>query len=389
MINYYRILGISEDASQEEIKAAFKKQAVKFHPDKHPDKPHMEDKFKEINEAYQILSNEYEKARYDHKLKYQRFSDAPKPHPYSYPGSYRRRPVYNPSRVDYRQNNIATLYAFGITFGIALIVMMGFWLKDAYDEMKLEKLLAERREIYNEARDLYRNEDYEAAFNLMSSLNIFRAEERDMKLFKDNMVDDIIGLGHNNYERESYDEAIYLYELVQKFETQKPLFNLKVQLAEAYKKVNEPLKSIQVYEDLMLREYRMVSALVEIAEIQRDLLEDVESARDYYMRAHKRAVRQYKSFYGEAYSLVINERYVPEEHYHLYTGLADIYLKLNNPEMAIKAADWNKYVWPDSVDAFLISAQAYIQLESPSEACEEFVEARNRGWEGIPTIPCN
>ncbi|MEP5612161.1 MAG: DnaJ domain-containing protein [Cyclobacteriaceae bacterium] len=390
MTNYYHVLGLSQNASAEEIKAAFKKQAVKYHPDKHPDKPQMEEKFKEINQAYQILSDEYEKTRYDLKLEYRKFTGTPKANPYSYPGKPRyRRPVYTPPRVDYRQNTIATLYAFGITFGIALIVMISFWIKGAYDQMQLEKLLVERREVYQQAKDSYGNEDYEGAFTLMSSLNFFRMEESDMKLFKDNMVSDVVAKGNYSFDLGDYDEAIGLYEMVQRFEPEKPFFALKVQLAEAYKKVNDPAKSIKIYEDLMVREYRIIASMVEIAEIRRDFLQDIEAARDYYLDAHQRAVKQYKSFYGEGYPLVINQRYVPESHYDLYTGLADIYLRLNNPEMAIKAADWNKYVWPDSIHAYLISANAYATMEMNDEACQEFIGARNKGWEGIPKITCN
>jgi curved DNA-binding protein CbpA len=388
--NYYHVLGISEVASDDEIKAAFKKQAIKYHPDKHPGKPQMEEKFKEVNQAYQILSDQYEKARYDLKLKYRAFSNIRTPPPYSYAGrpGYRRH-GYSPPRVDYKQNTIATLYAFGITFGIALIVMIGVWIKEAYDTMKLEQLLVERREIYNEAKDLFNSGDYESAFTKMSSLSFFRIEERDMKLFKDNMIDDIITKGNLAFVQDKYDEAIYLYELVQQFEPTKPLFNLKVNLAESYKRINQPEKSIEIYEDLMVREYRIIASMVEIAEIRRDFLKDDESAKDYYLDAHKRAVKQYKSFYGEAYSLVIDERHVPEEHYDLYTGLADIYLRLNNPDMAVKAAAWNKYVWPDSTHAYLISAEAFIITGQYDKACVEFVEARNRGWEGLPSITCN
>ncbi len=390
MTNYYHVLGLSENASQEEIRAAFKKMAVKYHPDKHPDKPRMEDKFKEVNQAYQILSNEYEKARYDLKLQYRKFSTSSTSNPYSYPGKRRYgRPVYTPPRVDYRQNTIATLYAFAITFGIALIVMAGFWLKGEYDEMKLEQLLAERREVYNQAQDSYKKRDYEGAFTLMSSLNFFRIEERDMKLFKDNMVNDIVLEGNQFFDEGNYDDAINLYELVQRFEPDKPFFTLKVQLAEAYKKVNDPAKSIEIYEDLMAKEYRIIASLIEIAQIKKEFLADLESAKEYYLMAHRVAVKQYKSFYGEGYSLVINERYVPSEHYVLYSELADIYLEMGDPDMAIKASDWNKYVWPDSVSAYLTSANAYLVKNDEAAACDEFIGARNRGWEGIPPISCN
>lgn len=53
--DYYKLLGVSKTASQEEISKAFKKLARKHHPDLHPDEPEAEKKFKEFNEAYEVL----------------------------------------------------------------------------------------------------------------------------------------------------------------------------------------------------------------------------------------------------------------------------------------------------------------------------------------------
>ncbi len=63
--NYYKVLGISEEASQEEIKKAFRQLARKYHPDVNQGNKEVEEKFKEINEAFQILSNPQKKAQYD------------------------------------------------------------------------------------------------------------------------------------------------------------------------------------------------------------------------------------------------------------------------------------------------------------------------------------
>ncbi len=63
--DYYEILGISKSASQAEIKKAYRKMAIKYHPDKNPDDKEAEEKFKLAAEAYEVLSDENKKARYD------------------------------------------------------------------------------------------------------------------------------------------------------------------------------------------------------------------------------------------------------------------------------------------------------------------------------------
>ncbi|SDK82002.1 molecular chaperone DnaJ [Methylophilus rhizosphaerae] len=63
--DYYEVLGVNRDASDEEIKKSFKKLAMKYHPDRNPDNPKAEESFKEAKEAYEILSDEQKRAAYD------------------------------------------------------------------------------------------------------------------------------------------------------------------------------------------------------------------------------------------------------------------------------------------------------------------------------------
>lgn len=63
--DYYEILGISKDADANEIKSAFRKLAKQYHPDLNPDDKEAETKFKEVNEAYEILSDPEKRAKYD------------------------------------------------------------------------------------------------------------------------------------------------------------------------------------------------------------------------------------------------------------------------------------------------------------------------------------
>ncbi len=63
--DYYDILGVSKSAPKEEIKKAYRKIAIKYHPDKNPDNPEAEEKFKEAAEAYEILGDDQKRAQYD------------------------------------------------------------------------------------------------------------------------------------------------------------------------------------------------------------------------------------------------------------------------------------------------------------------------------------
>jgi molecular chaperone DnaJ len=63
--DYYEILGVAKSASADEIKKAYRKLALQFHPDRNPGDKAAEEKFKEAAEAYDILSNDEKRAKYD------------------------------------------------------------------------------------------------------------------------------------------------------------------------------------------------------------------------------------------------------------------------------------------------------------------------------------
>lgn len=67
-MNFYEVLGIKQEASQEEIKTAFRTNALKYHPDRNPNNPEAEAKFKEISAAYEVLGDSEKRTKYDQSI---------------------------------------------------------------------------------------------------------------------------------------------------------------------------------------------------------------------------------------------------------------------------------------------------------------------------------
>jgi hypothetical protein len=189
VLNYYQILGISESASSEEIKSAFKKKAVQYHPDKHHGDIAMEEMFKEINAAYQTLSNPYKKSQYDLSLRYGGFKEAtPRPaqRPYGYqPPPF--RPTRHTKRFDSKENIKATFYAFLFAFIIGLIVKTGIWTLEYVRAEEKAEFLAARRAVYDKAQEVYKLGDISNSLGLLDSLGYFDPSESDIRDYKDNI----------------------------------------------------------------------------------------------------------------------------------------------------------------------------------------------------------
>lgn len=185
-LNYYEILGINQNASEEELKSAFKSLAKKYHPDKHAGNPVYEEHFKKINSAYQVLSDPKKRERYNLKLFYQsqkRFNTT-SPSTARPQAPQKQRPAYNPKPVDFtKQQKIK--YGFISLTGIIVFIIGAYFFYNFMNTVTAKEYLKEG--ILNETlnQDALALESYTAAIGYDKSLTeafIRRANLRIKKM---------------------------------------------------------------------------------------------------------------------------------------------------------------------------------------------------------------
>lgn len=387
MTNYYVILGISNSATPEEIKAAFKKLAIQFHPDKHAGDIDMEERFKEINHAYQVLSNPYEKARHDLQLNfgfqqqtYQSYYSSPTAsEAYRPPRPAYARPPYKRRAVNYRENWVATGYAFAFTLVVALLVVMVVGIKSYLDELSREQLMASRRATFVEIKGDYRAGNVDVALQKLNNLGSFFPTEEDIKAYKANLYTSLLFQAEMGFYNREYQRSLFYYELLEIYGERTPL-PLKEHMAEAYLKTNQINQSIQKLNEILIAGYRKMDTYLKLALIHRDELHQMEDARRYFEIASDLAIKSYESVYGRGYMMVLSSKMLPLNHYTLYTGLADIYLQTGDYLKAVKATNWNTHIWPDSASNYLIAARGYNALGESKNACRNLSIARKLGF---------
>jgi len=372
--NHYQTLGVPTAASEEQVKAAFKSLAVQLHPDKHQGNLEMEERFKEINEAYQVLSDPYQKAQFDLKLHYQNFSTSQAQRPgYSSPApAYKHPPGRHRPFVqyDYKGNVKSTLFAFGITFLIALVAMGVSGLHTLYLQNKYEELLVERRGVFDKAQELY-SSNIKESLTILADLAPFKTEEEDMKSFRSEKLEEIIFKGETYYLEKDFEQAIAYYELVDRFSPYRPP-TMKARLAQSYRFIHKPNQSLRLFAELIEDNYQVIATLVQMGEVYRDELEDFESARDYLELARDAAIRQYRSRFGRAYSVVVTSEFIPVDHFYLFEDLGKLYNEMDEPEKSLGASHWMKRVWPDSASAYAIAGKSHELMGNTTLACGEY-----------------
>lgn len=379
MLNYYEILGVAQSATKAEIKAAYKAKAMEYHPDRTFGDETKEELFKQVNDAYQTLSNDYSRSNYDMLLRYgstqtQSTYTAPRHRPRPRP----QGPLYKKVSVTSRENLRATGYAFLFALGIAVIIKIGIFVYQDYQDRQMATLLSERRAIFKDVRSKKEQGQLGESLDLLAGLGRFYLAERDMNDYKEDLLKEIKKQGDKYLAEEEYEKALEMYDLLKEYAIGHSIDYMK-QLAFAYKGMGRVKEAIDIYRTLHLYGYESMDFYYEMGQLYEEGAKLPKQALRYYKICAEKAAASYEITIGKAYPIMINAALIPEQHYHIYMKVAQMHLISGEYQEAVDAVSWTEKIWPDSTYQYHLSALALRQLgeSSASAAVVELAKSIN------------
>ncbi|WP_275951756.1 DnaJ domain-containing protein [Fulvivirga sedimenti] len=394
MQNYYELLGISSTASDDEIKKAYKKLAIRHHPDKNDGNSAAEEKFKQINEAYQVLSNPEKRSRYDFILEYghiaySAFEKAQEPvrkRPPIYPRYARFKDYGGTDFGRHKEYQVDRKYFRDLFLSLGLFVILSgfflgfYWLNDYISHREMLRIREESISRLNEAQEIFSRGDYRTALQEVSTLAVRIPNEERYSEARDQMLNFLRSKAADHFNEGSYDKSVETYVIVKDFE--EPLnLNTWYQIAMCEYKMGEYRKAVHALDYILIRDRNNLSLLLEIAGIYDHNLNEPTEALAYYNDAKALFKKFQATSYGEAFELVMPVDQTPDIYFELFMKRADLNSRLNNIEEAITDCNWAVFLRPTLVAPYMLRARMHLRQQDVRKACADWTKATELGNE--------
>lgn len=399
MLDYYQVLGVNRDADLSEIKTAYKKLALKYHPDKNPNNPAAEEYFKHVNTAYQTLSDAYKKASYDLMLNYsaerasqsQNVSQSPyRRHPQSQERSvydrygkfsWKNAPNYKKAPAYIIDKNYLKIQALTLltVFILASIIMGAYKLNNYYEEQELLEIQKQNELAVQNAKRLFDSGKYIQAINEITRLIREQPIEHMFYEAKENMISSLSKSAIVEFKQEKFSEAIVHLEVLREY--QKPMrISTWEMLATAYYTLEEYRKAVHAYEYILMREENNIELIMKIGDIYLDKLNMTEKAWDYYTEARYKFKEFQNNSYGEAFELVVPLTNFTEEYFQMFYKRGKLNIELEKYEEAVHDFNWAISIRPSYGEPYYLRAICRSGMGNNNRGCDDLSKATENGY---------
>ncbi len=394
MFDYYQILGVAKNADQQTIKVAYKKLALKYHPDRNAGDKNAEEQFKKINEAYQTLSDIEKRNHYDFLLNYSyqttqvytRPTPPPRPESdktvYNRYGKYnwRNAPRYKTAPVykidnNYFRNQVIALVAMLVLSSIAIGIAQ---LNAYFDKQEALRIEQKNNQLLANAQSLYDQRHYRQSLEMIVKLVNEYPIEHKFYQKQDQMLSKLNALAISQFEQKAYLSAVQKLEVLKDF--QRPMrLNTWRLMAECYMQLKEYRKAVHAFDYILIREDSNIDLMLKIADIYQYDIKDYDKAIDYYNEARHTFKKYQSDVYGNAFEFVIKPNEVPEPYFKMFTVRAHLLFDKGEYEEVIKDCNWAIFLRPQRAEMYYLRAQALFKLNNFNRACNDIKRALERG----------
>lgn len=386
MQDFYEALGVSRTASQSQIKAAFKKMAMRYHPDHNPGNKQAEETFKFLNEAYRTLSNPVKRSRYD-----SRFSIITEELNEAYWQEIKRKRYqqWKRSRDNFYRVDRDYFKIQGLAFLVFLIIA-GFCFAVIHTahyyvrQQQMEKWRANSLQL-KQVNGLFGAGKFHDAFSLIRTM-----EEKDPLDFRfgfvrDSLVSALRKRADREFQDKDFSSAVrhYLvlknYEDPVRYETLENMSTCQYYLGN-YKESLEAMKHLhnQMPGNLGL--------IYRIGVINLEKLNNPVEALQYFTLGKKLFKENLSRVYGAAFQIVMNPRDVPDIYYSIFKGRALANMEVGDYEEAVTDCNWAVYLRPQNPEGYYLRAVTYVSKRDFSAVCADIHKARELGSEKAGAI---
>lgn len=388
MNDYYQQLGLTHNAGPAEIKAAYKRLAMQYHPDHNMGDRSAEERFKQINEAYHVLSDPLKKARYDrqfevaHTLPYNA-DPRRRPHPNdpAYGKPRQRQPgaprayYYKIDRNYFRIQGLAVLTFLaiaGLCFGIA------YSIEYFTEKQQLAKWMANTKAL-KQVNGLFADGHFDEAFSLINDLKHKDPTEFRFTFARDSLVGAMGRRVDTLINQGNYGDAIRHLLVLKNYEDPSRLETLrKIALCQYH--LGNYEEALQALKRLHNQEPRNLQLVYQIGMINEEKLGNHQEALQYFDLGKKLFKSNLTEIYGEAFEMVLDPMDAPDIYYQMFLGRAKTNLALERYIDAASDGNWAVYLRRQEPDGYYLRALARLHTDTPRrEACQDLATASQMG----------
>jgi tetratricopeptide (TPR) repeat protein len=379
--DYYEMLGIQKSANADQIRMAYKRLAMKYHPDHNPGSADAEEIFKRVNEAYHTLSDPVKKSRYDAQRS-DSFTIYSENHDYQW--EQRRRRYYQwqyaqqaeqaPYKLDREYFRIQ-----GLAF-LVFIVIAGFCFAVVHTatyfiQQKQQERWRANSQSLEKVNGLFISGRFDDAFTLIHTLKESDPLEYRFNFVHDSLVSKLRDLADERFDQQDFAGAVTHYRILKNYEEPVQHETIrKISLCQYY--LGNYKEAIQAMKHLHNQKPKDLQLIFTIGIINLEKLNNPEEALQYFSLGKKLFKQNLSEVYGEAFMLAMDPADAPDIYYDIFIGRAHANLMLGQYEEAIRDCTWAVYLRPLKGEPYHLRALANIESKQFDSICKDLSQAK-------------